>query len=516
MLDATSLWELIERRADADPDRELLVDSGGSRMTNGGFRDAALRTAAGLHDLGVRAGTVVSWQLPTWNAGYVLMAALSRLGAVQNPIIPIYRDREVGFIIRQIAPELVITPSEFGGFDYAAMIARLTAGTATRHLIADRELPEGDPAVLPPYQAPAERDLRWYFYSSGTTADPKGARQTDTAILAAGRGMHQCLELTAADINGMAFPLTHVAGPIWLAASLMAGLPNVLLDRFDPAAAVELFSREKVTLGGSGTPFHLAYLKAQREFVKTHPGQRAFPYFRLCNGGGAPRPPTLHAQIRDEVGGLGVIAGWGLTESPILTMSTVHDPQSALDDSEGRPMPGVELRVVTLEGKIAEPGEEGELRAKAPQLMLGYVDASLDADAFDADGYFRTGDLGTVDADGFVRITGRLKDIIIRKGENISAKEIEDLLFTHPRLAEAAVIGLPDAERGERVCAVAVTAEGAEPLEFAEMVAFLKEAGLTTHKLPEQLEAVDVLPRNPTGKVIKRDLVARFRNSVRG
>jgi acyl-CoA synthetase (AMP-forming)/AMP-acid ligase II len=307
-----------------------------------------------------------------------------------------------------------------------------------------------------------------------------------------------------------------VAGPIWLAASLMAGLPNVLLDRFDPAAAVELFSREKVTLGGSGTPFHLAYLKAQREFVKTHPGQRAFPYFRLCNGGGAPRPPTLHAQIRDEVGGLGVIAGWGLTESPILTMSTVHDPQSALDDSEGRPMPGVELRVVTLEGKIAEPGEEGELRAKAPQLMLGYVDASLDADAFDADGYFRTGDLGTVDADGFVRITGRLKDIIIRKGENISAKEIEDLLFTHPRLAEAAVIGLPDAERGERVCAVAVTAEGAEPLEFAEMVAFLKEAGLTTHKLPEQLEAVDVLPRNPTGKVIKRDLVARFRNSVRG
>ena len=193
-------------------------------------------------------------------------------------------------------------------------------------------------------------------------------------------------------------------------------------------------------------------------------------------------------------------------------------------------MPGVELRVVTLDGMHAAVGEEGELRAKAPQLMLGYVDTALDAEAFDADGFFRTGDLGTVDADGFVRITGRLKDIIIRKGENISAKEIEDLLFTHPLVADVAVIGLPDAERGERVCAVVVGAggaagggveggagggsegSGAAVLEFAEMVDFLKSTGLTTHKLPEQLETVDVLPRNPTGKVIKRDLVARFRD----
>ena len=455
----------------------------------------------------------MSWQLPTWNAGYVLMAALCRLGAVQNPIIPIYRDREVGFIVRQIAPEVVITPSEFGGFDFAAMIARLTAGTGTRHIAADRTLPEGDPAVLPPYQAPAERELRWYFYSSGTTADPKGARHTDAAILAAARGMHACLELTGEDINGMAFPLTHIAGPIWLASSLMAGLSNVLLDRFDPAAAVELFGREKVTLGGSGTPFHLAYLKAQREFAKTHPGERAFPTFRLCNGGGAPRPATLHAQIRDEVGGLGVIAGWGLTEAPILTMSTVHDPQSALDDSEGRPMPGVELRVVTLEGKPAGPGDEGELRAKAPQLMLGYVDAALDADAFDADGYFRTGDLGTVDADGFVRITGPAEGHHHPQGrEHLRQGDRGPAVHPSPggrrrgdraagrRARGAGVRGGRRRRRG-----------GAEPLEFAEMVAFLKAAGLTTHKLPEQLEVVDVLPRNPTGKVIKRDLVARFR-----
>jgi cyclohexanecarboxylate-CoA ligase len=509
MLDAGDLWDLVERRAAADPDRGFLVDAGGSRMTNAEFRDAALEAAAGLHAHGVRAGTVVSWQLPTWNIGYVLMAALCRLGTVQNPIIPIYRDREVGFIVRQIRPEVFVTPSEFGGFSFSAMVARLAEGT-TQHIVADNSLPSGDAALLPPYVPPAERELRWYFYSSGTTAEPKGVRHTDHAILAAARGMHACLELTAADVNGMAFPLTHIAGPIWLAASLMAGASNVLLDRFDPGAAVELFSREKVTLGGSGTPFHLAYLKAQREYVLTHPGERAFPTFRLCNGGGAPRPATLHAQIKAEVGGLGVVAGWGLTEAPILTMSSVRDPDSALDDSEGRPMPGVELRVVTLDGKPAAPGEEGELRARAPQMMLGYVDAELDVEAFDAYGYFRTGDLGTVDSDGFVRITGRLKDIIIRKGENIPAKEIEDLLFTHPGVADVAVVGLPDADRGERVCAVVVPADGAAPLEFAAIVAFLRAAGLMTQRLPEQLEVVDVLPRNPTGKVLKRELVARF------
>lgn len=511
MLDALSLWDLIEARAESDPDREYLVDSGGSRLTVGQYRDAALRVAAGLYESGVREGTVVSWQLPTWNEAAVLTAALCRLGAVQNPIIPIYRDREVGFIVRQISPELVITPSIFSGYDYSAMVARVTEGTSARHLVSDRSLPDGDPSVLPPYRTPATRELRWYFYSSGTTAEPKGAKHTDSAILAAARGMCLALELSPEDINGMAFPLTHVAGPIWLAASLMVNLSNVLLDRFDPGAAVELFGRERVTLGGSSTAFHLAYLNAQREFVKTHPGERAFPTFRLCNGGGAPRPSTLHAQIRDEVGGLGVIAGWGLTEAPILTMSSIHDPDSALDDSEGRPMTGVSLRAVTLDGRIAAAGEEGELRAKAPQMMLGYVDSELDAHAFDADGYFCTGDLGTIDGDGFVRITGRLKDIIIRKGENISAKEIEDLLFTHPGVADVAVIGLPDAERGERVCAVVVSA-GEKPVAFEEMVDFLKGKGLMVQKLPEQLEVVTELPRNPTGKVLKRDLVARFKD----
>ncbi len=178
--------------------------------------------------------------------------------------------------------------------------------------------------------------------------------------------------------------------------------------------------------------------------------------------------------------------------------------------TEGRATRGVQLRAVTLDGKVAGIGEEGEIRAKAPQLMKGYLDPSLDADAFDEDGWFRTGDLGVIDADGNVRITGRLKDIIIRKGENISAKEVEDLLFTHDKVADVAVIGLPDPSAGEIACAVVVPAPPVTRSGSKEIADFLTGNGLMIQKVPERVEYVDALPRNPTGKVLKHELRSRF------
>jgi cyclohexanecarboxylate-CoA ligase len=192
----------------------------------------------------------------------------------------------------------------------------------------------------------------------------------------------------------------------------------------------------------------------------------------------------------------------------------VDDTDEQLANTEGRATAGVRLRVVTLEGKDAGIDEEGEIRAKAPQVMKGYLDASLDAAAFDEDGWFKTGDLGRIDADGMVTITGRVKDIIIRNMENISAKEIEDLLFTHPAVADVAVIGVPDPKTGERVCAVVVPKDPADPITFAELVAFCRDQGLMTQKLPERLEIVDALPRNPTGKILKFELTARFRDAA--
>src|SRR5438270_10639588 len=210
--------------------------------------------------------------------------------------------------------------------------------------------------------------------------------------------------------------------------------------------------------------------------------------------------------MKKEGGGVGIVSGYGLTEAPILTMAAVDDADDKLANTEGRPSPGVELKVVTLDGKVAGPGEEGELRAKGPQVCLGYLDSSLDAEAFDEDGFFRTGDLGYQDPEGYVVITGRLKDVIIRKGENISAKEIEDLLYQHPKVADVAVIGLPDPALGERCCAVVASKAESDPLAFVEMVEFLKGHGLAVQKVPEQLELVDVVPRNPTGKTLKHEL----------
>jgi len=304
----------------------------------------------------------------------------------------------------------------------------------------------------------------------------------------------------------MAFPVTHIAGPIWLCASLMYELTNVITEAFDPKATPELASAEDVTLAGSATFFHMAYLNAQRAAGK----KRLFPSLRNCPGGGAPKPPKLHHEMKEELGGVGIVSGWGLTEAPILTMASVHDPDEKLATTEGRAMPGVLLRAVTLDEVVAGPGEEGELRAKAPQMMRGYLDAALDDAAFDEDGWFRTGDLGVIDQDGFVRITGRLKDVIIRKGENVSAQEVEDLLYEHEQVADVAVIGLPDDERGELVCAVVAAPEGREPLAFAEMQQYLKGRGLRMQAVPERLEIVDVVPRNPAGKLQKHDLRARF------
>jgi cyclohexanecarboxylate-CoA ligase len=191
-------------------------------------------------------------------------------------------------------------------------------------------------------------------------------------------------------------------------------------------------------------------------------------------------------------------------------MASINDSDEDLADTEGSAMPGVELKLVTTDGKVAGVGDEGEVRAKGPQLMKGYVDESLDADAFDDEGFFRTGDLGKLNDRGMLIITGRLKDIIIRKGENVSAKEVEDHLYRHPKVADVAVIGLPDERSGERVCAVVATTEGQEPLAMKEMAEFLRGEGLMVQKVPEQLEIVDVIPRNPAGKILKNDLRERY------
>ena len=508
---APSLWSLIERRADATPDAVLARDDRDEELTFAGYRDACLRAAAGLAaDFGITAGAGVSWELPTWNEALVLVGALSRLGARQNPIIPIYRRREVGFITRQSQAALLVVPTVYRDFDFAAMAQDIAAERpALEVLVCERSLPSGDPVRLPdPEPDPgraADAPVRWLFYTSGTTADPKGAPHTDLSVMASALAMSECLEITPEDVSALVFPFTHIGGIGWLMAALLTGCRLLVTAAFDASATPAFLARNGVTLAGSGTPFHLAYLAAQR----ASGGPPIFPEVRSYPGGGAPKPPQLHYDLAREIGGVGIVSGYGLTEAPIVVMASEHDPDEKLAATEGRPTPGVDLVVVGLDGKRAGPGQEGEIRLKGPQVISGYLDPSLDGEAFDAEGYFRSGDLGVVDDEGYVTITGRLKDVIIRHGENISAKEVEDLLYTHPAVADVAVIGLPDPKTGERACAVVALNEGST-LDLAEVSAFLRGAGLRTQAVPEQLEVVDTVPRNPAGKILKHSLRDRF------
>jgi acyl-CoA synthetase (AMP-forming)/AMP-acid ligase II len=427
----------------------------------------------------------------------VLTAALARLGAVQNPVLPVQDPR---FMVRQTGARLLVLAPEWHGRDLLTPARE----SGLNLLVVDGDLPQSWPA--PPVPEPVGDPVRWIFYTSGTTADPKGAKHTDGSVLASSRAMGDRLACTPADRVGMVFPVAHIGGcGTWLGACLRYGCTLILDADFDPDRTTELQRRERVTLAGSGTVFTQIYLAAQRRT----PHDRLFPDVRALTSGAAPKPATLHADVKRELGGVGVLSGYGMTEAPILTMSAPTDSDDALATTEGRPTDGVDLRVVDADGRVLGPGDEGELRVKGPQVMVGYVDATLDADTFDADGYLRTGDLGRLDRDGNVTITGRLKDIIIRKGENLSAKAIEDAVSGHPGVADVAVIGLADPELGETACAVIVPSGGHPVTTLAELVVFLLEHGVPTRLWPERLVVVDRLPRNPTGKVLKAELRRR-------
>ena len=504
---ARTMWELVERRAAASPGHPMLIAADGETVTFGGFRDRAERVAAGLRARGVGTGSVVSWQLPTRIDTVVLSIALSRLGAVQNPIIHLYREREVGFALRQTGASLFLIPRTWRDVDFTAIAERALVDAPTRPEIitTDNGLPEGDPATLPPPPegtAPDDAPIRWIYYTSGSTADPKGVQHTDQTLIAGGWGLARALDMGPDDVGSMAFPFAHIAGPDYLVTMLTFGFPAVLIESFSAPDVLPIFRTHGATMVGGSTAFYVAYLAEQRK----NPSVPILPALRLMSGGGAAKPPEIHYEVRDEIGGRGVVHGYGMTEVPMISNGSPHDTDEQLANTDGAPVEGADVRIVTLDGHPAGPGEEGEVRVKGPMVFHGYTDPALTKEAFDEQGYFRTGDLGRLREDGHLTLTGRLKDVIVRKGENISAKEIEDLLYTHPKVLEVAVIGLPDPERGERVCAVVQLAEGADGLELPEVVAFCREAGLMTQKIPEQLEIRTEWPRAGTGKIVKKSL----------
>jgi cyclohexanecarboxylate-CoA ligase len=506
------LWEdrlvdaYVAETAEKDPTGVAVVDRGRS-WTFAEIEQMVQRGARALWDLGVRPGDTVSWQLPNWVEGIVLHHAALRIGAVSNPIVAIYREREVGFILGQARSKVYVAPASFRGFDYRAMMDKLRPGLPDlEHVVVVGDNSQGDALpfdrLLSQADGPApevERsanDVALLLYTSGTTSDPKGALHTHNTLDYENRSIIDLFDLDGSDMVFMPSPVTHITGLLYGAQlPFMLGGGAVLLDVWSPDEAVALIDRHKCTVTVGATPF----LHGILDTISDRPAGE-LP-LRVFACGGADVPPDLIRRATGRLGGF-VTRIYGSTEYPTALSGAPGHPLEKCATTDGRPIADAQTRVATAAGGIAGPGLEGELQVRGPELFLGYLDERLNEDSFLEGGWFKTGDLAVVDEDGFVQITGRKKDIIIRGGENISAKEIEDLIFEHPKVAEVSVVGMPDPVLVERICAFVVPRGEAE-LQLPDLVEFLRSHGIANQKLPERLVVQTELPKTASGKIQK-------------
>jgi cyclohexanecarboxylate-CoA ligase len=467
--------------------------------------------AGALHGLDVRKGDVVSWQLPNWWEAVALHYAILRCGAVSNPIVPIHRRREVEFILRQAETKVFVHPAEFRGFDYNRMVAEMTPqlpglkhtavvrGDATAGLTFQALLS----ADAAPHVDRTAHDPAVLMYTSGTTAEPKGVVHTHATLVCENRGLTRIWGLTKEDRVFMPSPLTHITGLLYgIQLPSMLGTMVVLQDVWEPKAALRLIERSRCTFVAAATPFLRALLSCDELDERDISSLRCF----MC--GGADVPPQL---IRDADARLAAVVarGYGSTEYPTATQGWIDASLDSRADTDGRPAEWTELRVVDAVGADLPLGERGELLVRGPERFIGYLVPPPGEQVFDADGWFATGDLARLDSRGHLTIEGRKKDIILRGGENISAKEVEDHLLTHPKIADVAVVAMPDPVMVERACAFIVVAEDDAPT-LRELADHLLGRGLAIQKAPERLELVDELPKNSAGKVEKVRLRAHI------
>lgn len=476
--------------AAADPARVLVLD-GGAGFTVADVAGEAARLQRRLRDAGVRRGDVVTAQLPNWWETVALAHAVWGLGAVLNPVTTIYRERELTGILAAARPAAVVVPASYRGTDHDALVARAlgAAGLDAPRLVLRAGGPQRDVARVPELRADVD-DVCLLMFTSGTTGAAKGVLHSHRTLLAEAASIARLYELHR-DRVFMPSPLTHITGLEYgvLMPLLMDG-DAALLDVWDPARAVEVVESVGATFCVGATPF-LSGLVAEYSRRGMPSSLRGF----VC--GGADVPPAL-VRRGTEVLGAVVARAYGLTEMPTTTCGGPKDPDEVRADTDGLPVGSAEARVRPGDGW---PPGSGELEVRGPELCLGYLDPEHTRAAFDDEGWFRTGDLARVDASGAVTILGRIKDVIVRAGENLSAPEIEGLLLEHPAVADVAVVGVADEEVGERACALVVAA-GAAPT-LADLTSHLAGYGIARQKFPEHLLVVDALPRTPSGKVQK-------------
>jgi cyclohexanecarboxylate-CoA ligase len=499
----------LDRWATRRPDHPAMVDGRGS-CTWAELARVVERVAHGLAAHGVEPGRVIACQLPNWSEFVVLLLAAMRLGAVVNPIPPIYRASELRFMLGRLEAVAAIIPGVFRGFDHPAMLAALrTEVPSLEHVFVAR----GQPADgMQPFTALT--DTAWearagrralpgtapdavheIVFTSGTTGEPKGVMHTPTTILASVVPVIERLELSERDVILMASTFAHQTGYLYgFSATLVLGATGVWLDVWSAETAATLIERQRVTFTMGATPFlrDLTYV----------PGRHDFSSLRVFISAGAPIPRPLVADARARLG-CAISPGWGMSENGLVTCCGPGDPEGKVLTTDGSPVRGMELAIVDADERPLPPGVEGDLLVRGASQFVGYFKRpDFTRDSHTADGWFRTGDRGRLDADGYLSITGRTKDLIIRGGENIPVAEVEGVLFTHPGVAGIAIVGMPDPRLGERACAFVIPKDD-QRLTLAELVAWLERHQLARQKFPERLELVPEFPMTPSGKVQK-------------
>ena len=500
----------------AVPDRTAVTgtNSATGEKVNLSYRELdrrVTRIALGLAALGVQPGEVVSFQLSNWWQYIALYLACVRIGAVANPLMPIFRQRELRFMLNFAESKVVISPARFRDFDHAAMFAELKPELKTvkhvfviggsgepsfeRYFLERAWETEQDAAALFRARKPDPNALTQLLYTSGTTGEPKAAMHTANTLLSGVQQYIKWVGLGPQDVVFMASPLAHQTGFMYgMMMPVMLQTKLVLQDIWSAPEAAKLIQAEGCTFTMASTPFLSDLTNSEavtRESVKT---LKKF----VCAG--APIPSVIVQKATERLG-IEVLSCWGMTENGGVTIACPGDPPEKIFGTDGKAIDGMEVRVVDEDRKPVPPGTVGDLQARGMASFVGYL-KKPELNATDAEGWFDTGDLARMDQDGYIRITGRSKDVIIRGGENVPVVEIENLLYRHPKVQDVAVVAMPDPRLGERACAF-VTLKAGEKLAIEEITAFLAKEGMAKNYWPERLEVIEAMPRTPSGKIQK-------------
>jgi cyclohexanecarboxylate-CoA ligase len=519
--DTTLLDDFLEQAA-AHPDRPAVVSyasAGGEppRHTYGELELLSRRCAAALIDLGVQPGQVVSVQLPnTWEFP-ALVYGILRAGAVANPLVPIFRQRELEFILNRTESQVLVVPDTFRGFDHAAMgLGLLDPVESLQQVVVVGEQSgdaldfaeffvgrswEDDPGLDAELarRAPGVDDLLEIQFTSGTTGEPKGVLHSHNTVWSGARAIDDVYGLGPDDVCFMASTLAHQTGYCYgLLKPLSMGMKVVYQDSWNAEQMLDAVAAEGIVWTVSATAFAMDMIAAQRR------EERDLGSFRYFICGGAPIPPKVVEEAA-EVLGAELVAVWGMTENMVVTTTRPGDPVELVSSSDGTPVDWMEIRVIGDDGRPVGVGESGNLQCRGPSQALGYFHRDDLYAAASPDGdWFDTGDVARLRPDGGIRIVGRTKDLVIRGGENVPVAEVEDLLLRHPAVVEVAVIGLPDERLGERACAVVSSTDSA--LTLAVLSASLDAAGMAKQVWPERLVLMDEMPHTPSGKIQKYKL----------